>query len=42
VLRSDVDRYCESQRIDHGAAHSGDEVDQALARRKLRLVGGRR
>jgi hypothetical protein len=41
VLRADVDRYFESQRI--GADDEGDEVSRAIARRNLRLVtrGGR-
>ena len=43
VLRADVDRYCESQRIDaQGDEGDGDEVSRAIARKNLRLVGGRR
>jgi len=45
VSRSDVERFIEARRIDQGAKPAnveGDEVDQALARRRLRAVGGGR
>jgi hypothetical protein len=40
--RADVDRWIESRRIDVTREGEGDEFDRALARGRLRSVGGGR